>query len=67
MSDDLWHMPIQDLILNAAQVRAVHYRQQAIELREMAADEADKLRHELLELAGKYDALADSASLSSDI
>ena len=63
MADDLWRMPIQELMLNSAQTRAGHYRQQAVELREMAESQIDeKLRRELLDLAAKYAALADSVS-----
>ena len=29
MADDLWRLPVQDLILNAAQTSAAHYRAQA--------------------------------------
>ncbi len=62
MSDDLWRTPMRDLMLKSAQVRAAHYRQQATELRAMAEDETDTAKSDLLELAAKYDALADSVS-----
>ena len=53
-----------DFMANAAAVRATSYRQQAEELREMAAtgDEDDGLRRDLLQLAERYDALAKAAS-----
>ncbi len=47
---------------NAAQVRTAQYRQQATALREMAEKETDKLKLDLLELAEKYDALAESVA-----
>jgi hypothetical protein len=60
MADGLWRMPIKELMLNSAQTRA---GQQAAELREMAESQIDeKLRRELLDLATKYAALADSVS-----
>lgn len=63
MADDLWRLPVQDLILNAAQTRAAHYRAQAAELRKMAEGEGNQtLSSDLLDLAQKYDALADSVS-----
>lgn len=63
MSDDLWQVPLRDLMLNNAQTRATHYRQQAVELRRMAGDELkERVRADLLDLATKYDALATSVS-----
>lgn len=48
---------------NSAQTRAAHYRQQAAELRGMAVNHIDEgVRRELLDLAVKYDALANSVS-----
>ena len=50
-----------DLVVHAAQARSAHYREKAVQLREMAGRErAGKLRDNLLELADKYDGLADS-------
>lgn len=63
MSDELWEMPMRDLMLNSAQTRATQYRQQAAELRGMAVNHIDEgVRRELLDLAVKYDALANSVS-----
>jgi hypothetical protein len=63
MADDLWRMPMQELMLNSAQTRAGHYRLQATELREIAESQIDeKLRRQLLDLATKYSALANSVS-----
>ena len=63
MADELWNLPIRDLMLNNAQTRAAHYRQQATELRRMAGQEnKGRLRSELCVMAKKYDDLADSIS-----
>ena len=63
MSDDLWKMPVRDLMLNSAQERATHYRQQAAELRGMAKNQIDEsVKRDLFDLAAKYDALANSVS-----
>lgn len=60
MSDE-WQMPMRDLILSGARTRATHYRQQAAELRGMATNQIDeRVRSDLLDLAVKYDALANS-------
>jgi hypothetical protein len=62
MSDDLWSVPMQDLILNAAG-RAAHYRRQAAELREMAVRAGtDPLASDFLDLAVKYETLAASVT-----
>jgi hypothetical protein len=62
MSDDLWSVPMQDLMLNAAG-RAAHYRQQAAALREMAVRPgAGDLATDLLDLAVKYETLAASVT-----
>lgn len=54
---------MRDLMLNSAQTRATQYRQQAAELRGMAVNHIDEgVRRELLDLAVKYDALANSVS-----
>jgi hypothetical protein len=63
MSDDLWQMPTRDLMLNSVPTRATHYRRQAAELRGMAENQIDEsVRCELLDLAVKYDALANFLS-----
>ena len=63
MADDLWKFPIRDLMLNNAQIRAAHYRQQAAELREMARREnKGQWRSDLCDMARKYDDLANSVS-----
>jgi hypothetical protein len=63
MPNDPWRVPIQDLMLKAAEQRATHYREQAAQLREMANQEADaKLRTDLSDLAAQYDELANSVS-----
>jgi hypothetical protein len=59
------HLPHVRVLLgqmtNAASMRAVNYREHAAELREMAAVGGDdKLERELLAVANKYDALADT-------
>lgn len=65
MSDEPWQMPMRDLMLTSAQTRATQYRQQAAELRGMAKNQIDEgVRRELLDLAAKYDALANSVSKS---
>jgi hypothetical protein len=52
---------ILDRMTNAAQARAAHYREQAAEFRQMAeGGENDRLHHDLLALAEKYEALADT-------
>jgi hypothetical protein len=54
-NDALWLLP--------AKTRASHYRLQAIELREMATTaETSKSAGDLIQLADKYDALADAIS-----
>lgn len=56
-----------DRMTNAAQARAKRYRQQAAEFREMAESGVDdRLHHDLLELADKYEALADTVLTSYD-
>jgi hypothetical protein len=56
-----------DRITNAAQARAVHYREQAAEFRQMAENgENDRLQQDLLDLAEKYDALAETVLASAD-
>lgn len=63
MSDVPCQMPIRDLMLNNAQTRAVHHRQQAAELRRMAENQTDEsVRGEFLDLAANCDALANSVS-----
>jgi hypothetical protein len=63
MSSDLWNLPIRDLMLNNAQTRATHYRQQAAELRELARQEKEgRLRSDLCAMAKKYDDLANIVS-----
>lgn len=53
-------MDMRDLLLNSAQTRAAHYRQQAAELRGMAGNQSsEKVRRDLLDLATNYDALAN--------
>jgi hypothetical protein len=47
MSDNLWQMPMRDLMLNSAPTRATHYRRQAAELAENQIDES--VRCELLD------------------
>ena len=63
MPEDRRQTPIHNLPLNNAGTRATQYRQQAAELRGMAEKQigAD-VRRELLDLAAKYDALANSVS-----
>jgi hypothetical protein len=62
-NDASWLMPLQELMRNNAKTRASHYRLQAIELREMATTaETSKTGRDLLELADRYDALADAVS-----
>jgi hypothetical protein len=57
---------ILDRMTNAAQARAAHYREQAAEFRQMAeGGERDRLHHDLLELAEKYEALADTLLAST--
>lgn len=52
---------MRDLLLNSAQTRAAHYRQQAAELRGMAGNQRnEKVQRDLLDLAMSYDALADN-------
>jgi hypothetical protein len=49
------------LMTNAPSMRARHYREYAAELREMAAVGGnDRLERELLALAARYDALAET-------
>lgn len=44
----------------SAEKRSAHYREQATQLREMGERESDeKFRAEMLDLADKYDLLAD--------
>jgi hypothetical protein len=63
MSDDLWRVPLHNLMLNAVHVRAQHYREQAAQLRRMAEDERNpKSRADLVDLADKYDDLANTVS-----
>ena len=63
MPSDPWRVRTHDLMLKAAHQRATHYRQQAAELRHMAEDEFNpELRAGLLDLADKYDQLANSVS-----
>lgn len=58
---------ILDRITNAAQARATHYRAQAAEFRQMAENgDNDRLQQDLLELAAKYEALADSVVAAAD-
>lgn len=53
---------LRGLVANAASMRAVRYREHAAELREMAAVGGnDRLDRELLKIAEKYDALAQTA------
>lgn len=62
--DDHSQIEMRDLMLNSAQARAAHYRQQAADLRSMAENrQANKqMRSDLLDLATSYDALANSVS-----
>jgi hypothetical protein len=61
MAQDLWRTSIAELMQNKANVRAGHYRQQATRLRELAEMEtSQKVRADLLDLAGNYEALAGS-------
>ena len=54
-------MPMRDLMLNSAKRREAHYRRQAAVLRGMAKNQIDKgVRRDLLDLAVKYDVLANS-------
>ena len=58
---------ILDHMTNAAQARAAHYREQAAEFRLMAgSDEDDRLHRDLLGLAEKYEALADTLLASTE-
>lgn len=67
MSSDLRSVAVLDLVFNAAQTRGTHYREQAAQLRAMAAHElAGKLRDNLLELAGKYESMADDVLPADD-
>jgi hypothetical protein len=50
------------IVTNASVARAAHYRERAASLREMANSDAGSLRSDLLELAGKYECLADTVS-----
>ncbi len=57
---------ILDRMTNSALVRAAHYREQAAEFRQMAeTGDHDKLQQDLLDLAEKYDALADTVLASA--
>lgn len=50
-------------MLDNAQARAAHYRQQAADLRSMAENQTEEsVRGEFLDLAAKYEALANSVS-----
>jgi hypothetical protein len=63
MPEDLWSGSVLALMQNAAHVRAAHYRAQAAQLRELAEQElSEKVRRDLLDLAGKYDDLAASVT-----
>ena len=65
MSEALWRIPVREFMQNSAQNRAAHYRQQASELRELAESQiSERVRGELLDLAGKYEALASLVSAS---
>jgi hypothetical protein len=57
---------ILDRMTNSALARAAHYREQAAEFRQMAeTGDGDKLQQDLLDLAEKYDALADTVLASA--
>jgi hypothetical protein len=54
-------------MLSSAQTRATHYRQQAAKLRGMAENQTDDgVRRDLLDLAVKYNALANSVLTRPD-
>jgi hypothetical protein len=56
-----------DRMTNAAQARAAHYREQAAEFRQMAENgDNDQLQRDLLDLANKYEALADTLLAAAD-
>ncbi|HWB47787.1 MAG TPA: hypothetical protein VG651_01655 [Stellaceae bacterium] len=57
-----------DVMTNSTQTRAAYYREQAQELREMAAGGRDaELGRDLFDIAAKYDALADSILLDESL
>ena len=63
MADDLWAVPLEALLTNSAKTRATHYREQAAALRAIASCATTAaMSADLLELAVKYEALADSVS-----
>ena len=58
---------ILDRMTNSALARAAHYREQAAEFRQMAeTGDNDKLQQDLLDLAEKYDNLADTVLASAE-
>ena len=60
MPKDAWLVPMRELMMASAETRSAHYREQATQLREMGERESDeKFRDEMLDLADKYDLLAD--------
>lgn len=66
MRHGLGIVTIFDRMTNSALARAAHYREQAAEFRQMAEDgDNDKLQQDLLDLAEKYETLADTVLASA--
>src|SRR5207302_11150879 len=64
MSDD--RSAVLEFVATAAHARAAHYRDQAAQLRDMAAAEPiGRLRDRLLDLAAQYDRLAEALVLGN--
>jgi hypothetical protein len=56
---DMREAGVSQFAASAAELRASHYRGQAARLREMAkAETVGRLRHDLVNLANKYEGLA---------
>jgi hypothetical protein len=59
---------VLEFVATAAHVRAAHYREQAEQLREMAAAEPiGRLRERLLDVAAQYDRLAEGLTAAKPL